>query len=161
MNPEDKNWRFYQDKIYADYKQNRRRWTVDYIIDPKSPEELIGALAFLKNDYNDDFDRHSTMQVLINYANQHFKDELLIKRHLPNYKRYLDEYNKAVQDNEDDYRNMIRKNIRRNIAMVVVCVIAILAIGAEVFLLHWWAILSGILTLAVPFIFYWYYCYID
>ncbi|MBR1787210.1 MAG: hypothetical protein IJ756_08660 [Paludibacteraceae bacterium] len=157
MDTEEKNWRYYKDKIYADYKKNRKRWTVDYIIDPKSPEELIGSLAFLKDDYSDDFDRHSTMQTLIDYANKHFKDVPLIKRNLPNYQRYLDE----DQDFEDDYQNMISKNKRRDISMVIVCIVAIIAIGIEVPLLHWWAILSGILTLAVPFMFYCYYCYID
>ena len=39
MNTEEKNWRFYKDSIYADYKRNRSRWSVDYIIEPKSPEE--------------------------------------------------------------------------------------------------------------------------
>ena len=161
MDTEEKDWRYYKDKIYADYKKNRKRWTVDYIIDPKSPEELIGSLAFLKDDYSDEFDRHSTMQTLIDYANQHFQDVPLIKHHLPNYQRYLDEYHKAEQDFENDYQNMISKNKRRDTSMVIVCIVAIIAIGIEVPLLHWWAILSGILTLAVPFIFYWYYCYID
>ena len=161
MNTEEKNWRFYKDSIYADYKRNRSRWTVDYIIDPKSPEELIGALAFLKDDYSDDFDRHSTMQLLIDYANQQFDGNPLIKRHLPNYQKYLEEEHKRVHDSEEEYKNMIRKNKRRDISMVIVCIAAIIAIGVEVPFLHWWAILSGILTLAVPFIFYWYYCYID
>ncbi len=161
MSTEEKNWRVYKDSICADYKRNRHRWTIDYIIEPKSAEELIGALAFLKDDYNDDFDRHGTMQLLIDYANQQFKDTPLIKRHLPNYQKYLEEYHKDIQNIEDDYKNMICKNKRKDISMVIVCVAAIIAIGIEVPLLHWWAILSGILTLAVPFIFYWYYCYID
>ena len=110
MNTEEKNWRFYKDSIYADYKRNRSRWSVDYIIEPKSPEELIGALAFLKDDYSDDFDRHSTMQLLIDYGNQQFEGNPLIKRHLPNYQKYLEEEHKRVHDSEEDYKNMIRKN---------------------------------------------------
>ena len=62
---------------------------------------------------------------------------------------------------EEERKIVYRKNRQRDTSMVIVCIAAIIAIAIEVPLLHWWAILSGILTLAVPFIFYWYYCYID
>ncbi len=62
---------------------------------------------------------------------------------------------------EEELKLVYRKNRHIYISMVIVCIVAIIAIGIEVPLLHWWAILSGILTLIVPFIFYWYYCYMD
>ena len=62
---------------------------------------------------------------------------------------------------EEELKIVYRKNKRRDTSMVIVCIVAIIAIGVEVPFLHWWSILSGILTIAVPFIFYWYYCYID
>lgn len=151
-------WLNYKNKYASDYKY-KSNWSEDYITSPGSADEAIGALAFLKEiEYTD------TMQLLIDICKEQFSDDPLVKRYLPKYEKYLVDYAKRRKDEEaqmEQYTKDLeagdKKKMKQFLYMFLICVVAIIAIGIEVWLLQWWALLSGILTAGVPFVYYIFY----
>ena len=144
----------YKNKCASDYKY-KSNWSVDYVTSPSSADEAIGALAFLK-----DIEDTDTIQLLIDICKDQFSDEPLVKRYLPKYEKYLVDYAKKQKDWEaysEQYEKESeaddKKKMKQFLYMFLICVVAIIAIGIEVWLLQWWAILAGILTAGVPYVY--------
>ena len=147
-------WLTYKNKCASDYKY-KPNWSVDYVTSPSSADEAIGALAFLK-----DIEDTDTIQLLIDICKEQFSDEPLVKRYLPKYEKFLVDYAKKQKDWEaysEQYEKESeaddKKKMKQFLYMFLICVVAIIAIGIEVWLLQWWAILAGILTAGVPFVY--------
>ena len=144
---EGKGWLNYKNKCASDYKY-KPNWSVDYVTSPDSAVEAIGALAFLK-----DLEDTDTIQLLIDICKEQFSDDPLVKRYLPQYEKYLVDYAKSRNDEEAEMEQYARaaeadnkKKMKQFLYMFLICVVAIIAVGIEVWLLQWWAILAGILT---------------
>lgn len=142
---EEKNWKYYKEQYYYEMRF-KANWDFDDILTPNSVDEAIGALAFLKSYCSDNDIKHPLMQELIQFCKNKYAKEPLIKRQLPIYEEIL---NDANSDKIENHRNLILV-----LSLFAICVLALIAIGIEVYLLHWWALLSGILTIAIPYIFY-------
>lgn len=152
------SWLNYKNKCASDYKY-KSNWSVDYLTSPRTADEAIGTLAFLK-----DIEDADTIQLLIDICKEQFGEDPLVKRYLPKYEKFLVDYANKQKENEaemEEYEKETeandKKKMRRFLYMFLICVVAITAIGIEVWLLQWWAILSGLLTLLVPIIFLIYY----
>lgn len=156
-----KDWVYYKEQYIHDYKYNRN-WDVDNISSPKSANEAIGALAFIKDCYNiDSFGGEDAMRAIIDICKSDFKDDIVVKRNLSKYQKYLDDKEKGDREIEEENKAQERKSRMQLLSMVLICVFAIIAIGIEVPLLHWWAALSGALTVGVAFVFGYYYTWLD
>lgn len=156
-----KDWVYYKEQYIHDYKY-KNNWDIDNISSPKSANEAIGALAFIKDCYYvDSFGGEDTMRAIIDICKSDFKDDIVVKRNLSKYQKYLDDKEKEDREYEEENEAKERKSRRQLLSMVFICVFAIIAIGIEVPLLHWWAALSGVLTAGVAFAFGYYYTWID
>ena len=68
-----------------------------------------------------------------------------------------EEYLQDIEHESQLYEALKRESKFRIRLMFTLCLVAIIAVAIEVPLFHWWGVLSGSLTIAVPLIFYLYY----
>lgn len=156
--PDAKDWLYYKEQYISDYKY-KRNWDVDYITSPKSANEAIGALDFIKDEASHVFLKSrylywdekyiNAMRLIIDICNNDFKDDIIVKRNLPIYLKFLDDIKAEEEKSIEDEKNDRKKANRELLSKVLICVFGIIAIGIEVPLLHWWAILSGTLTVII------------
>ena len=156
--PDAKDWLYYKEQYISDYKY-KRNWDVDYITSPKSANEAIGALDFIKDEASHEFLKSrylywdekyiNAMRLIIDICNNDFKDDIIVKRNLPIYLKFLDDIKADEEKSIEDEKNDRKKANRELLSKVLICVFGIIAIGIEVPLLHWWAILSGTLTVII------------
>lgn len=164
-----REWQYYQKKLIKDYEENKSEFKWIEIM-PLTAQEAIGAMAFCKSylkvsNWNNE--SVTTLARIIDLCDEEYIDDPKVSKVLPKYKEALEQYMKDKKQKKENHRERKERerieaetekkkaeteNKKKKHILIILWVVVLIAIVLQIIFWEWWAILSGILTVAIALI---------